>query len=158
MTREGSLRRARGTDLTAATALWLEITEHHASLDPYFTLRPSAAGPARQLLEALLRDPQVAIWVYEEGEELAGLCIARVDHAPPILEEVQRAEITDLGVRPAFRRRGIGRCLAREALAWIREQQVERVEVRVAVANREGQALWRSLGFGNFMDVLHLRL
>jgi hypothetical protein len=45
-----------------------------------------------------------------------------------------------------------------EALRWVRESGVTRVEVQVARGNAEGQAFRRSEGFGDFMDVLHKRL
>ena len=70
----------------------------------------------------------------------------------------ERAEITDLGVREGLRRRGIGRALVGAAADWITERGVARVEVRVAAGNREGQAFWRALGYGDLMDVLHRRL
>ena len=109
-------------------------------------------------LLAKLRDPDVAVWVYDEGGDLPGLCIVRIDRAAPILEEVERAEITDLGVREGERRRGIGRVLALHAIGWVQERGVGRIEVQVASRNPEGQAFWRALGFGDLMDVLHKRL
>lgn len=117
----------------------------------------------RKLLLAELRDGSAAIFVWETGAEqtgarLDGFCCARIGQAPPVLAERERAEITDLGVREEARRRGIGRALVDEALAWIRARGVERVEVRVASGNREGQAFWRALGFGDLMDVLQRRL
>ena len=86
------------------------------------------------------------------------MCIVRVDRSPPILEEVERAEITDLGVREDCRRRGLGSALLDEALSWIALQGVSRVEVQVARGNAEGQAFWRARGFDPLMDVLHKRL
>ena len=86
------------------------------------------------------------------------MCIVRIDRAPPILEEIERAEITDLGVRESFRRRGIGRALLGEALQWVAASGVNRVEVQVAHGNVEGQGFWRAAGFADFMDVLHKRL
>ena len=154
----GGLRRAGPADLEAATSLWLAITEHHRELDPYFLLRPSAPGEARRLLEAMLADPDVAAWVHETEGEVDALCIARVDRAPPVLEEVVRGTITDLGVRPERRRRGIGAGLVALALRWIEARGARRVEVRVARGNAEGQAFWRSQGFGDFMETLHRRL
>jgi len=154
----GGVRRAGPGDLDAVTDLWLAIGEHHAPLDPAFAQRPDARPEARRLLAALLRDPDAAAWVWEEGRGPEGLCIARIDRAPPILREAARAEITDLGVRPARRRCGVGRALAEVALSWAHERGVSRVEVRVAANNAEGQALWRRLGFGDFVDVLHRRL
>jgi len=112
----------------------------------------------RRLLAAILRDPDAAIFVCERDGDLLGFCTVRIDCAPPIQREVRRAEITDLMVRASERRRGLGRALVERALAWVKERGVERCEVRVASLNAEGQGFWRSIGFGDLMDVLHRRL
>ena len=89
---------------------------------------------------------------------MLGFCSVRIDRAPPIQLEVRRAEITDLMVDANERRRGLGRALVESALAWVEGRGVERCEVRVASRNAEGQGFWRSLGFGDLMDVLQRRL
>jgi ribosomal protein S18 acetylase RimI-like enzyme len=141
-------------DLDRVTALWTALTAHHAALDPLFRLRPGADSEVRALLGAQLQDPDAAIFVCENGGDLAGFCSVRIDRAPPIYREQERAEITDLGVREAARRRGIGSALVAAAYEWIAGQGVGRVEVRVAARNSEGQAFWRALGFHDLMDVL----
>ena len=128
------------------------------STDPLFALRPNAEAEIHRLLAATLRDPEAAIFVCERADALLGFCTVRIDRAPPIQREVRRAEITDLMVGADVRRRGVGRGLVERALAWVEERGVERCEVRVASLNAEGQHFWRSLGFGNLMDVLHRRL
>jgi len=127
-------------------------------VDPLFALRPDAGAEICRLLAAILRDPDGAIFVYERDGALLGFCTVRIDRAPPIQVEVQRAEITDLMVRASQRRRGVGRALVERALAWVKERGVERCEVRVAGGNAEGQRFWRSIGFGDLMDVLQRRL
>ena len=112
----------------------------------------------RVLLDRQLRDADAAVFVWDEGGDVAGFCTARIDRAPPILEERERAEITDLAVREDARRRGVGTALADAACAWIASRGVERVEVRVAARNALGQAFWRARGFGDLVDVLHRRL
>jgi ribosomal protein S18 acetylase RimI-like enzyme len=82
---------------------------------------------------------------------------ARIELAPPVLEETGRAEITDLWLEPAWRGRGLGRALAGAALAWIGARGVHRTEVRAASGNDAGRAFWRALGFAPFVDVLDLR-
>ena len=157
----GRVRPAVTRDLDRVTALWTAITHHHAHLDALFRMRKGAEGELRELLFALHRDPDSAIFVYDEdGEDgdLPGMCIVKIDRSPPIMEEVERAEITDLGVREGQRRLGIGGALVDEALLWIEAAGVSRVEVQVATGNPEGQAFWRSRGFGALMDVLHKRL
>jgi len=155
-------------EIDRVAALWALITEHHANLDPLFRMRrgPVAEGSLRELLRALQRDPDAEILVFDPHSDsepggsgtLEGLCIVRIDRAPPILEETERAEITDLGVRPALRRRGIARQLVEEAMAWVRDHGVERIEIQVATGNAEGQAFWRAMGYTDLMDVLHKRL
>lgn len=156
----GRVRPARPQEIDRVAALWGLITDHHAALDPLFRMRrgPVAEGELRELLRALRRDPDVEIFVFEHGGTPEGLCIVRIDRAPPILEETERAEITDVGVRPELRRRGIARQLVEAAQAWVRDRGVARIEIQVAAGNREGQAFWRALGYGHLMDVLHKRL
>lgn len=155
---EGAIRPAALRDLDRLAALWSALASHHAPLDPLFRLRPDAGVAIRALLESQLRDPDAALFVCELGGDLAGFCAVRALRAPPVFEETERAEIGDLAVRDGRRRRGIGRALAEAALAWVAARGLGRVEVRVASANREGQAFWRALGFGDLMDVLQRRL
>lgn len=166
METSGRVRVARMQEIDRVAALWSLITEHHAGLDPLFQMRrgPAAEGELRELLRAMARDPDAEILVFDAAGEdaeigrLAGLCIVRIDRAPPILEETERAEITDVGVRPEFRRQGIARRLVEEATGWVQDRGVRRIEIQVAKGNREGQAFWRALGYGNLLDVLHKRL
>ena len=154
----GRVRAATAKDLDRVAALWTAITQHHAGLDPVFRMRVDGDGELGELIRAIARDPDAEIFVYDEDGDLPGMCIVRVDRAPPIMLEVERAEITDVGVREDARRRGIARRLVEAALAWVRAGGVERVEVQVAKGNVEGQAFWRAVGFGDLMDVLHKRL
>ena len=154
----GAVRRCRPQDLDRVAGLWTALTVHHARLDPVFSLRRDADERIRALLSAQLRDSDTAIFVVEESGDLLGFCTVHIDRAPPILEEVERAEITDLGVRDGARRRGHGRTLVEAAIGWVAERGIERVEVRVASRNDEGQGFWRALGFGVLMDVLQRRL
>jgi GNAT superfamily N-acetyltransferase len=156
----GRVRPARPQEIDRVAALWGLITDHHAGLDPLFRMRSGvvAEGELRELLRALRRDPDVEIFVFDQAGTPEGMCIVRIDRAPPILEETERAEITDVGVRPEWRRRGVGRLLVEAAQTWVRERGVARIEIQVAAGNREGQAFWRALGYGHLMDVLHKRL
>ena len=154
----GQIRRATPRDLDRVAALWIALSEHHASGEPLFDLRPDPEAEIQRLLAATLRDPEAVIFVCERAGALLGFCSVRIDRAPPIQREVRRAEITDLIVRANERRRGLGRRLVECALAWVKERGVERCEVRVASLNDAGQHFWRSLGFGDLMDVLHRRL
>lgn len=152
------MRPATPRDLDRVCALWTELGLHHAQLDPRHALRPGAAAEVRRLLAAELRDPDAAALLCERGGSAEGLCMVRIDRAPPIRREALRAEIGELFVRPEARRRGIGRALVREAVGWARARGVPGVVVRVFRGNVGAHAFWRELGFDALMDVLERRL
>ena len=151
-------RRATRADLAAVTALWIELTRHHAAVDPHFALRAGADAEVQRLLGAQLRDPDTAIFVAGDGGAISGFAIACVRAAPPIHAETCRAEISDLYVAPARRRRGCGRALVDVATRWAQGRGAERIEVNVSPRNPEAQAFWRAAGYGEHMSVLHRRL
>lgn len=152
-------RRANRADLPRLTGLWIALTRHHETLDPAFALRPGVEGAIRAILEAQLRDVDTAIWLLGDGDgEAEAFAIAHISRAPPIHPESRRAEITDLYVAPAARRRGWGRALVAVATEWAAEREAERVEVRVVTRNQAARAFWESVGFGAHVDVLHRRM
>ena len=82
----------------------------------------------------------------------------RVAEAPALHAETRRAEISDLFVEPALRRRGVGRALVESATRWARSRGARRLQVHVSSKNPLGQAFWRDQGYGDHMDVLQRRL
>ena len=151
-------RRAGARDLDALAPLYAALLDHHAALDPAFALRPGARERLASSLARMLDDADAAVFVAEEAGRIEGFCAVRIERATGLLAEEARTEITELGVRPERRRRGIGRALVRAACEWAAERAAARVEVRVAARNREGQAFWRALGYEAFVDVLQRRL
>ncbi len=156
--RTDAVRPAGPRDLDRVAALWTAITDHHRHLDPLFRMRPGGDAELAKLLRSFHRDPDSAIFVYDDQGDIPGMCMVRIERAPAILEEVERAEISDLGVLEGERRRGIARVLVEAVLVWLRAAGIERVEIQLARGNAEGQAFWHSQGFAPFMEVLHRRL
>ena len=155
----GQVRLARQRDLEGLVALWLELMQHHAPLDPHYAALAADAGDVWRLHVAeLLSGASGAIFVCGEEGAPEAFCSVEIRAAPAALAEPGRAEITDLFVSASLRRSGRGRALVDAALAWLQTREIVRVEVRVVSANPEGQAFWRALGWGDFVDVLQRRL
>ena len=97
----------------------------------------------RRYLKSLRRYPHAAVFVAETREGIVGrLSIARDAHPASF-------HVADLGlmVAAAARRRGIGRALLEQAVAWAREVGVRKLELHVFPHNEAAIALYESYGF-----------
>jgi ribosomal protein S18 acetylase RimI-like enzyme len=93
-----------------------------------------ASLPAQHETTADLRAER--IWVADAGGKIAGVL--------GVEEEAAGLAIARLVVAPEYMRRGIGRALARHAIALAGDRAIR---VGTAAANRPALELYRSLGF-----------
>ncbi len=145
------IRRATARDIKAILPVWGELASFHAALDPAFT--PSAEWPheyGAYLRTLISRDDALAV-VAREGEEIIGYAVGRITALPPFFEQRYRGYIHDVYTKEAFRRRGIGRQLVDELLAWFLRRGVTAVELTVAANNTDALPFWKRLGFRIYM-------
>lgn len=87
---------------------------------------------------------------------LAGFVSVRM--VPWLSSDRPYAEVTELFVRPRWRRRGIGRALLRAAEELARQRGAEEVLVLTGLRNHAAQALYRAAGFRDYALALRKRL
>jgi ribosomal protein S18 acetylase RimI-like enzyme len=145
------IRRAKKSDLDQLVALWQELAEFHAALDPHLALAPDAASRWRESVSQWLEDDNWRMLLAEEDDAAIGFVSASIREMPPVFAEKYHGVIADAIVTAARRRRGIGGQLYRAMADWFREGGVGVVELNAAVANPISQAFWRSVGFNDHM-------
>ena len=102
-----------------------------------------SAGEERRYLRALKRYPDAAVYVAEEDGMIVGrLSLARDPHPAS-------HHVADLGLMVAatHRRRGIGRMLLEQAVAWARDAGVQKLELHVFPWNEPAIRLYETFGF-----------
>ena len=126
----------RGTPL-AVTRHWKRLTLSCAMLLlPTPSLNTFRSALQEVLQASGLEEARLRFTV--TGGEAAGFAMSRA-----ILDE---AELLLLAVRPAMRRRGVGRQLLRSAMAEARRRDVARMHLKVRAGN-EAIAVYRLAGF-----------
>jgi ribosomal protein S18 acetylase RimI-like enzyme len=151
------IRRATSRDVGAILPIWGELADFHSSLDPSFRPAPQWEREYGAYLRALLtRDDALAV-VARDGDQVVGYAVGRITTMPPFFAHRHRGYIHDVYVRPGYRRRGIGRRLVEEILAWLRRHGVTLVELTVAARN-EAIPFWERLGFRVYMHQMKLDL
>ena len=84
-------------------------------------------------------DGDCACMVYASEEVLCGYAVLL-----PVLDEVQ---LLDIGIAAQHQRKGLGRQLLNELMAWARSQNIHRMLLEVRPTNVAALALYRSAGF-----------
>ena len=97
----------------------------------------------RRYLRAVRRHPDAAVYLAEDGDTVVGrLSLARDVHPAS-------AHVADLGlmVAASHRRRGVGRGLLDQAVAWAGSAGVRKLELHVFPWNEPAIALYNAYGF-----------
>jgi diamine N-acetyltransferase len=150
------VRRARRQDWPAARSLLAEVDDLHARIAPdYF--RPAARVESEW--HRLLDDATGAIFVAEvmPSDRAVGIVVARIYDTPdnPTMVRRRRGHVETLVVAAEQRRRGIGRQLMGESVAWARAQGAVEVVLTTWAGNREADAFYEKLGYRILSRVLH---
>jgi RimJ/RimL family protein N-acetyltransferase len=136
------IRRARPDDAAALVALGSAVGgEPEAWLLNVDGWR--SVAEERRYLRALKRYPDAAVFVADDDGGIVGrLSLARDLHSAS-------RHVADLGLMVAstHRRRGIGRALLEQAVAWAGEARVSKLELHVFPWNEPALALYEALGF-----------
>jgi [ribosomal protein S18]-alanine N-acetyltransferase len=106
----------------------------------------SGEGPRwgrREYEQVLLTEPPFLRCglVAEREETLAGFAVVSY-----LLEETA-AEVEGLVVGAAYRRRGLGKALIQDGMAWARKAGASAIRLEVRVSNGAAIGLYRALGF-----------
>lgn len=138
-------------------ALWRELMDHHASIDPRFSLGRNADARFRDYLDVARAREDYRVRVAELEGRVAGFVVACVLPNSPVYEHRWIGYINDLCVTARARGQGVGRALVEDAANWLRSAGADRVEVYVALANEQARSFWRRMGAVDYLERLVLR-
>jgi ribosomal protein S18 acetylase RimI-like enzyme len=157
------VRRARHEDWPSVRALLREIDQLHAAIAPdYFRASERADDEWRHLLE----DTTGAAFVAggdphgKPGSRIAGVVVVKLYDTPSssLMVPRRRGHVETLVVAAAQRRRGVGRRLMDEAVAWARACGAQEMVLTTWTGNDEAEAFYRRLGYRVLSRVFHAPL
>lgn len=120
--------------------------ELHERTDARFALAEDALARWRSLAHEILGRDDGFLAIAEIGGEPAGFCLGWIARNPAIYRVPEVGFVSEIAVKSAYRRRGVGRALIDAARAWFRGRGVDEFQLSTAVWNREAQAFWVALG------------
>lgn len=147
------IRSARQDDLAVVGQMAGQLVRMHHAWDPLRWMMPDdvEAGYAR-FFASQLDAPDTIILVAEDAQaELVGYAYAGLEPRSWAALRDACGMLHDVFVVDRARRQGIGRALALEAMARLRDLGAPRVVLMSASQNHDAHGLFRSLGFRETM-------
>lgn len=90
------------------------------------------------------------------GSDIVGVCLAAEDRTYNNENGTRWGWINILGVRPPYRRRGIGSCLLADGMNWVVEQGMDTTYIGVYAQNEKALGMYLSAGFEKDRESLWL--
>ena len=151
MTDTVDIRRASAEDIHAIADLWGEMMDFHGERDAHFTRAENGREVFAQFAERQMAEPSACLLVATVGSAVVGYCLAALSQRPPVFADRRFGSIFDLAVTQRCRHQGIGERLVRKVEEWFTQNNVRRVEVRVAAANEVSMPFWRKVGYSPYL-------
>ncbi len=111
---------------------------------------PEAQRYYFKYLEADLTKRNRRVFIALEDDEIAGVIVVKILKALPISKHDRKGYISNLYVREPFRNKGLGKKLAKSAMAWLESEDISCVSLEMHAKNLPAQNLYRGLGFKNY--------
>jgi ribosomal protein S18 acetylase RimI-like enzyme len=144
------IRLATDLDVPVVIAMFGALDDQHSAGEPYQFRGSSAQPRTKQAIRELLENPDIAVLVAEADARVVGQTVVEIrvvpDDAWPYVAR-RYGLVHDLVVEPGLRRQGIGRALMAAADEWLRERDIDSVELNVWDFNEGALRLYESLGY-----------
>ena len=136
--------------------LWKEFMNDPLAIDKPIPTHDENVKKQREFVSSLLEEDPGQVLVAVESGELVGYLMFQREVRPPLEMNHKLSYVTDLYVKPKYRRRGVARKLLQSCLNTLREKGATDVQLRVWHMNQGAIALYRQLGFKNRMITMQL--
>jgi ribosomal protein S18 acetylase RimI-like enzyme len=152
-----SVRRATRSDYQQMRALLAEVDELHRLHLPWMFQEPAVEPRPQAFFEQLIVDEHSALLVAEADSRLVGVATVQLRTAPnfPVFIAQTWGVLDNIAVAQAYRRRGVGSALIRDAERWVRGRGASWLELGVYEFNDEARAFYQSLGYTPVLSKLH---
>jgi ribosomal-protein-alanine acetyltransferase len=129
-------------------------------MTPGITIRSAGSADAEGLLKLSEASPGAPAWKPQTWHSVLASAVSGAQRIVLVAEADNQlvgfgvlgrahdsAEIESLAVTTAWRRRGLGREICDQLLAWARDHGATQAFLEVRVSNSAAQSLYKSLGF-----------
>ncbi len=149
-----AIRQARARDQDAVLSLWAEMMDYHAPIDERLRIAGNWRRYVARATRQWMSSAGTRLLVAEVGEKVVGFAVGGLVDIRLGVKPGLHGHIAHMCVNEQWRRQGVGSRLFASFRDSFRERGVSSIHVYVSPFNSVSQLLWRSLGFGDYIERL----
>jgi ribosomal protein S18 acetylase RimI-like enzyme len=148
--------RAEEKHVTAIGKLWWEFMIFHQNADHIFTPRPgSTLGFEENQLRRLMKSQDGLVLVALDNGKVVGYSLTEIKYATPGFRHEKIGFVHDTAVTAGYRRQGVGQKMLGEIVVWLKERQIQHLELQTSSRNNVANSFWQKQGFQIYMHTLY---
>jgi len=141
------VRPFRVEELEQLTNFWKELQSSPAAEGTFALINDENVSRWQEYMMRVHKEDENQVLVAEADGELAGYVLFLKREEFPLVTSSSWAIINELHVALAYRRRGIGTKLMKEAFKYLKSKSITHVRINVMAGNHPAINLYRKLGF-----------
>jgi len=150
------IRKAKKEDIAKIVVLNSGLSAYHRKIDTYYVDAKESIRRFSKHMKESIAKKNFCILVAEEGEELVGFLVGRVDKPRAYAKPKKIGMLSSAYVDPKFRRLKIGQKFFENFLTFCQKNKVKNIELSVDCRNVIGLNAWKKYGFKEFMHRMRL--
>ena len=97
-----------------------------------------------------LTKPNRAIFIAEEDNKVTGIILCKFFKPLRIVKHNIKGHISNLYILKEYRKKGVAKKLVKEAIEWLKKQNVPHISLEIHTENLPAQSLYHNFGFKNY--------
>jgi len=157
MKQEVSIRKALPKDVDTIAGLNTKLLQHHLQFERqlYALASPKKREKAmkKKAKQRIYSKNSLAL-IAEANGKIVGYLTASIKTKPEYFKVNKVGHIHQLFVKPAFRKKGLGKALFKEAEKFFKQKGAEWMEVEASVKNLPTKETYKALGLREFETIM----
>jgi ribosomal protein S18 acetylase RimI-like enzyme len=153
-----TIRPLRATEVDRLIVLWKEFMNDPSAIDQAIPTHDENVRRETESLNKLIQEDPKQVLVADEDGDLIGYLIFLRQAKTPLQMRHSHSFITDLYVRPSYRRRGIGMKLLQACFDDVQSSGTAHVRLAVWSKNESAIRLYRQVGFKDYMLMMETEI
>lgn len=154
------IRHAVLDDYPGLCTIYAELDDLHHTHHPELFIKPQDHVRAREYIADIIADDTKALFVGEAAGRIVGFaecCILKASSFP-VLRPREWVQLDNIAVLEEFRHQRVGSMFLEKVIAWAREKEINRLELKVYAFNEGAVGFYAGKGFRDLNKTMYLNL